>query len=90
MTCRSRVFCKKVTPLGAQAKIEVAPGAKKALRAVFGPGARLQFSLCAMVVPLRAATFLQMTRLLQVINSKHVLNLGRILFCLLFPTILKM
>ena len=52
---------------GHKAKIEVAPGAKKgASRLFWGVGARLQFSLCAPFVLLRDATFLQMTRLLQV------------------------
>ena len=44
-------------------------------RLFLGQGVRLQFSLCAPIVPLRDATFLQMTRLLQVtkITKKHFL-----------------
>ena len=59
---------------GHKAKIAVAPPApKKARSAFFLRLVRLQFSLCAPVVPLRDATFLQMTRLLQVTkNQKNV------------------
>ena len=50
---------------GQKAKNEVASGAKtKALRAFFGPGVRLQSSLCAPILPLCDATFLEMTRLI--------------------------
>ena len=57
---------------GHNAKIEVAPGAKESASRLFGGGGmRRQFSLCAPIVPLRDATFLQMTRLLQV-TGKHV------------------
>ena len=42
VSCRSRVICKKsrhgAAQSGHKAKIEVAPGAKKALRAFFGAG----------------------------------------------------
>ena len=47
------------------------------LRAFVGPGARLQFSLRAPIVPLHDTTFLQMTRLLQFTNSKTRAKLGK-------------
>ena len=55
---------------GHKARIEVAPpGPKKARSAFFLRLVRLQFSLCAPIVPLCDATFLQMMRLLQVTST---------------------
>ena len=56
---------------GTKRKLKSHQAQKKALRAFFGPGVRLQFSLCDPIVPLSDATFLQMTRLLQVIGSSR-------------------
>ena len=56
---------------GHKAKIEVAPPApKKGAGHLFLHLVRLQFSLCAPIVQLRDAFFLQMTRLLQVTSTK--------------------
>ena len=54
---------------GTKRKLKSHQAQKKALRAFLGRGVRLQFSLCAPIVPLRDATFLQMTRLLQVTST---------------------
>ena len=61
--------------MGAQVKVDVAPGAKKSrLAIVLGRGVRLQFSLCAPIVPRRDATFLQMTRLLQITSKNFIME----------------
>ena len=69
ITWRSRVICKKArrraAQLGHKAKIDVAPPPEKTRKRLFFRLVRLQFSLCAPIVPLRDATCLPMTRLLQ-------------------------
>ena len=58
--------------LSSTGKVEVAPEAKKSRDATFlGRGYRLQLSLCAPIVPLNDATFLRMTRLLQLPVVPH-------------------
>ena len=49
-------------------KLKSHQGQKMRFAPFLGRGVRLQFSRCATIVPLRDATFLQMTRLLQVTN----------------------
>ena len=82
MICRSRDICKTRRVIeqhngqwAAQAKLEVEPSAKQSLSAPFlRRGVRLQFSLCAPIVLLNDATFLQMTRLLQLARTGNPLR----------------
>ena len=54
---------------GTTRKLKSHLGHKRRFAPFLGRGVRLQFSLCAPIVPLRDATFLQMTRLLQVTRT---------------------
>ena len=54
---------------GTKRKLKSHPRPKKGAKRFFLRQVRLQFLLCAPIVPLRDATFLQMTRLLQLASS---------------------
>ena len=74
LTCRSRVICKKsrVTERhnrGTKQKLKWHQAQKRRFALFLGRGVRLQISLCAPIVPLPDATFLQMTRRLQVTTN---------------------
>ena len=59
---------------GITRKLKSHPPPQKTCEALFLRLVRLQFSLCVPIVPLRDATFLQMTRLLQVTGTRRALE----------------